>query len=201
MILKDFAYIRLPDHPTPDGLLEANGRPKTLAHVQNVAQECAKMAQRFGLDEDKCRLAGMLHDISAVIRPSDMLVWAQEKGMPLCEAERKYPFLLHQRLSRVAAEQFFGVRDEDVLSAVECHTTLKENASFYDMALFIADKIAWDQPGEPPYLGPVLDALERSLEAACLAYMRYTEESGKLLYPHTHWTKAVRWLTSIQSRE
>lgn len=194
-MLHSFDYIIWPDPLTPENLLLSNGRPKTLAHVQAVAEECVRIGKRFGLTEETCRLAGMLHDISAVIRPQDMLAWAEAHAMPLCEAERRYPFLLHQRMSRLVAQTAFQVTDDAVLSAVECHTTLKANASILDMTLFIADKIAWDQPGEPPYLHDVLSALETSLEAACLCYMKVIEQSGKLLYPHACWTEAVQWLT------
>lgn len=195
-MLHTFLYLQIPSPLTPEALLLANGRPKTLAHVQAVAEECARIGRQFGLDEETCRPAGMLHDISAVIRPADMLEWAQAHAMPLCEAEKRYPFLLHQRLSRLVAQDDFGITDEAVLSSVECHTTLKAHASAYDMALFLADKIAWDQPGEPPYVNKVLSALDLSLEQACLVYMHEIEHSGKLLYPHTQWTEAVRWLES-----
>ena len=191
-----FSCLQLPSPLTPEALLLANGRPKTLAHVQAVSEECVQLARRFGLDEETCRLAGMRHDVSAVIRPADMLAWAEAHAMPLCEAEKRHPFLLHQRMSRLVAQDDFGITEEAVLSSVECHTTLKAHASAYDMALFIADKIAWDQPGEPPYLNKVLSALETSLQKACLVYMHETERSGKLLYPHTQWTEAVRWLES-----
>ena len=193
-MLHSFSYLQFPSPLTPENLLLSNGRPKTLAHVQAVSEECVQLARRFGLDEETCRLAGVLHDVSAVIRPADMLAWAEAHAMPLCEAEQRYPFLLHQRMSRLVAQDVFGVTDEAVLSSVECHTTLKAHASAYDMALFIADKIAWDQPGEPPYLQQVLRSLDLSLEKACLVYMHEIERSGKLLYPHTQWTEAVRWL-------
>ena len=195
-MLTHFSYIQIPTSLTAETLLLANSRPKTLAHVQAVSEECAHLARRFGLNEENCRIAGMLHDISAVIRPGDMLAWAETHHMPLCEAERRHPFLLHQRMSRLVAETAFGIADESILSAIECHTTLKSNASPCDMVLFIADKIAWDQPGEPPYLQAVTNALETSLAKACLAYMTDTEQSGKLLFPHTNWTEAVQWLHS-----
>lgn len=192
MIFNEFAYIAHPNEPTPEAMLEHNGRPKTLAHVRAVAQECQRIAERYGLDASKCRMAGLLHDVSAVIKAADMLSWAKQNALPLCEAEERYPFLLHQRLSALAAQQAFGVTDEDVLSAVACHTTLKAHASAYDMALFLADKIAWDQPGEPPYLNAVIRALETSLEKACLVYMEYA--AGSLLCPHDSWVQALEWL-------
>lgn len=192
MIFNEFAYIAHPDEATPEAMLAQNGRPKTLAHVRAVAQECQRIAGTYGLDASKCRMAGLLHDVSAVIKATDMLIWAKQNALPLCEAEERYPFLLHQRLSAVAAQQAFGVADEDVLSAVACHTTLKAHASPYDMALFLADKIAWDQPGEPPYLNAVIRALETSLEKACLVYMDYANDS--LLCPHDNWVQALDWL-------
>ena len=87
------------------------------------------------------------------------------------------------------------ITDSAVLSAIECHTTLYANATPYDMALFIADKLAWDQPGIPPYDKAVRYALEYSLEAACLANMEDTMTSGRMLCPHTNWTLAYDWLT------
>lgn len=123
-----------------------------------------------------------------------MLAWAQARGYALCEAELQHPFLLHQRLSRVIAETWFGVADGEILSPIECHTTLKPNAAPGDMALFIADKLAWDQEGRPPFYDAVSEALGRSLEAASLAYMDYMEVSGLLLCPHSLWTAARQWL-------
>ena len=197
MIFDMFSYIAVPEFSgdvASDArrVLIENGKAKTFEHVRDVAEMNARIGRMFGLNEEKCRAAGYLHDISAVIRPGDMLEFAKNAGMGVCEAEERYPFLLHQRLSAVAAQQAFGVTDEDVLSAVACHTTLKADASPYDMALFLADKIAWDQPGEPPYLNAVIRALETSLEKACLVYMEYA--AGSLLCPHDSWVQALEWL-------
>ena len=199
MILDDFSYVVVPPRTGSlaadvQALLEANGKAKTARHVFEVAEANAAIAGQYGLDEAACRDAALLHDISAVIRRDDMLLWADEHGLDTCEAERKHPFLLHQRLSRLIAETHFGLTDEAVLSPVECHTTLKENAAPEDMALFIADKLAWDQEGTPPFYGLVKSALARSLQAASLAYMDFMEDNGLLLCPHVNWTAARRWL-------
>jgi HD superfamily phosphohydrolase YqeK len=76
-------------------------------------------------------------------------------------------------LSVVLAREVFGVRDETVLSAIGCHTTLKAGASHLDKVVFIADKIAWDQPGQPPYLDELLAGLERSLDEGVFVYINY----------------------------
>ena len=81
-----------------------------------------------------------------------------------------------------------------VLEAVGCHSTLKANPSPYDMALFVADKLAWDQPGAPPYENNVREALAVSLEAACLSHIDYVLRHGMILMPHTWLLEARNWL-------
>ena len=80
-------------------LLEINGKPKTFTHVVNVAAACARIGEGYGLDGGLCRISGLLYDVSAVIRPEDMLEYAYSAGPELCEAEKRHPFLLHQKCS------------------------------------------------------------------------------------------------------
>jgi len=202
MIFGGFPYIKISGLSgdivrDAENILLGNGRPKTYAHVHDVAEMNVRIGRMYGLDENKCRIAGYLHDVSAVIKPADMLKYAKENSMPLCEAEERYPFLLHQRMSRIAAAEYFMISDEEILSPIEHHTTLKENASAYDMALFIADKLAWDQEGVPPFYDEVEKALGGSLEKAALVYMKYMEDNGKILWPHDNWKRAMEWLKGI----
>ena len=198
-MLKRYPYISLPgstDLPLAErvrALLLANGRPKTCAHVFAVAAQAQTLAARFGRDPDAAEAAGLLHDISAVIRPADMLAHMEASGAYLDDAERAHPFLLHQRLSRVVAAEDFGVTDPRVLSAVEVHTTLKADFSPDDLVVFLADKLAWDQEGEPPYRDVLEAALADSLEAASRRYIEYALEHGIILTPH-------RWLLEALAR-
>ncbi len=66
----------------------------------------------------------------------------RENNLYIDEAELKYPFILHQKISRLLANTFFNVEDERILSSIECHSTLKANPTSYDMALFVADKLS-----------------------------------------------------------
>ncbi len=58
--------------------------------------------------------------------------------------------------------------------------------------MFVADKIAWDQSGDPPYLIELVGALGRSLECASLVYLDYLwEHRGALRVVHP-WMLAAR---------
>ncbi len=172
-----------------------NDKLRSYCHVQGVAVAIRALALRFRLDGEACECAAYCHDIAAILAPQDMLRHAREHGLVLDVAEEHYPFLLHQRYSALIAEEALGVGDPRVLSAVACHSTLKTHPSQYDMALFLADKMSWDQEGIPPYLPIVENALGRSLYQASLAYIEYALESHMMLCPHRWLMEARQWLT------
>lgn len=175
-------------------LLLENGRPKTWAHVSAVADVCAEIGETFAIPSEICRTAGLLHDVSAVVPAAEMLEYAESQGWIIDPAERAHPFLLHQRVSEVAARTRFGLIDETVLAAIRCHTTLRAAPSPCDMALFLADKLAWDQPGEPPFRSEIERELSVSLEQACLNYIEYAMSHGMILTPHRWLLNAHEWL-------
>lgn len=174
-----------------------NKREETYNHVNAVAKINKKIAEKYNLDEEKCVVSALLHDISTILLPEDMLNYAKEKNYNLCTAEEKYPFLLHQRISKTIAKEVFEINDLDILSAIECHTTLKSNPTKYDMALFIADKLSWDQDGVPPFYNSLRSALEISLEKASLVYIEFVIENGMILYPHPWLLEARSFLTEF----
>jgi predicted HD superfamily hydrolase involved in NAD metabolism len=158
------------DVPT---FLKHYGYEETAEHCRCVAEEARRVAIHFGEDPDPAEMAGWLHDCSAIFPAHERIKVARSLNVPVLPEEEKLPMIVHQKLSRVLASQLFHIEDRGVLSAVECHTTLKSNASRLDKVVFVADKIAWDQAGTPPYLDRLMAAFQRSLDHAALAYLSY----------------------------
>ena len=71
-----------------EALLRDNGHPRTCAHVFAVAEAAVALAERFQVEAAPCRQAALLHDVSAVVRPADMLRLMEARGAWLDEAER-----------------------------------------------------------------------------------------------------------------
>jgi predicted HD superfamily hydrolase involved in NAD metabolism len=153
--------------------LTHHGFPKTVGHSARVAAEAKRIAALYELDPEQAAKAAWLHDISTVIPNNERIAFAEELGIEVLEEERKLPMIIHQKLSVAIAQELFKISDEGVLSAIGCHTTLKAGASPLDAAVFVADKIAWDQEGDPPYLSEILAALQRSLDQASFCYLDY----------------------------
>ena len=155
--------------------------PKIAGHVRRVAQEAKRLANQFGADPMAAETAAWLHDISAVIPNEARVEMCQLFNVPIFPGEADFPMILHQKLSAVVAQAVFGVTDTAVLSAIGCHTTLKAGASLLDKIVFVADKIKWDQPGEPPYLVEIETAVAHSIDDACRVYLRYLWQQRKTL--------------------
>lgn len=171
--------------------LTHHGLPHTAAHVAAVAAEARRLALRFGLDADAAEMAGWLHDISAPIPNSERVAAAYAFGVDVLPEEIALPMIVHQRLSAMLARDLFGVRDAATCAAIGCHTTLKPGATPLDTAVFVADKIAWDQPGVPPYLPALTAALDASLDAASFVYLDYLWQRRQSLGVVHPWFRAA----------
>ncbi len=161
--------------------LTSHGRAKTGEHSLRVAGEAGRLAWIWGEDESSAEMAGWLHDVSAIVPPDQRIRLAENLQIEVLPEERIAPVLIHQKLSAAIARDLFGIANLAILSAIGCHTTLKANASSLDKILFIADKLKWDRPGDPPYLIPMAAAAERSLDAAALCYLEHLWQNRETL--------------------
>lgn len=166
-------------------------------HSMEVCDECIRLAKLFGEDEKKAEVAGILHDIGGIYPFSDRLEVSRNLGLEILKEEEELPLILHQKISKVMAREIWNIEDEEILSAISCHTTLKKNPSKLDLILFVADKIKWDQIGEPPYLHRVQEGLELSLEKAAYEYISYMmENKDKLKVIHPWLREAHEYLSN-----
>ncbi len=178
-------------------LLTRHGHPKTADHCLAVAAEARRLAHAYGVDEARAELAGWLHDISAIIPSSRRLRAAEQLSLAVLLEESAAPMILHQKLSVAIAREMFGIADEPVLSAIGCHTTLKANASALDKVVFLADKLRWDQAGDPPYLAALRTACGQSLDQGAACYLDYLwQQRSRLPVVHPWFVEAYHQLKS-----
>jgi len=172
--------------------------PKTADHVNAVADEAGRLAERFDVDVASARIGGFLHDISAVIPNRQRVEMADKWNIALLPEERDFAMITHQKLSGGIAQHIFDVQDNAILSAITCHTTLKANYSDLDLVVFVADKIAWDQVGNPPYIDDLLSALDKSLAHGTFVYLQYLYDMrDKLRLWHPDSASAYQALKAI----
>jgi predicted HD superfamily hydrolase involved in NAD metabolism len=183
------------------GFLALFGHQKTAEHCSAVASKAKELAKKYNSDASKAEQAGYLHDISAVIPNEKRIEFARSQSMKLLAEEIQYPMIIHQKLSVILAREVFGVTDNEVLSAVGCHTTLKAKPTLLDKVVFLADKIAWDQDGNPAYLSKIIEAMDKSLDTAVLEYLNYLwERRSQLKVIHPWLVESREFLLQMNAR-
>jgi predicted HD superfamily hydrolase involved in NAD metabolism len=99
------------------------------------------MSKIFGLsEEDSYTLcaAALLHDIAKTLPMEKALLLAEKQGKTL---NTDIPTVIHQYTGAMLALEDFGSEfvNDEMLSAIECHTTGKVNMTPLDKMLFVAD--------------------------------------------------------------
>ena len=179
--------------------LVQHGHAPTARHCGQVAKKAGELARQFDVNVSHAETAGWLHDISTVIPNEQRVQVALDYGLEVLPEEHKLPMIVHQKLSALIAYDLFNVTNSEVLSAIGCHTTLEKDASPLDKVVFIADKIAWDQEGQPPYRVELLTALEHSLDKAAFVYLDYLWQRRKTLPVLHPWVReAHQQLASLK---
>ena len=88
----------------------------------------------------------------------------------MSDGELRDPSLLHAKLGAWYAREKYGVEDQEILTAIQCHTTGKVNMSLLDKILYVADYI---EPGR--YKAAELPQMRKlafmDLDLACLSIM------------------------------
>lgn len=145
---------------------------KRFYHSQCVAQEAARLAQQYGADVEKARLAGILHDIMKDTPPEQQLKILQDSGILLTKTQRQNRKLWHALAGAAYLQQTLQVKDGDIVEAVRCHTSGKKDMSLLEKVLFVADYISADR--EYPGVERMRQAAYRSLEEAIVEGVLFT---------------------------
>ncbi|MGD8626966.1 MAG: bis(5'-nucleosyl)-tetraphosphatase (symmetrical) YqeK [Anaerolineae bacterium] len=188
--MRDY-FLTLASRDAPALVLErfyrAAGLLDTLDHVERVAAEACRLAERLGLDEEAANLAGLAHDLGGVVPVEERVAVAEGMGLAVSEADRAMPLVLHGPIAAEAAAWKLGVDDDEVLNAIRYHTTLRRGAGLLEKVIFVADKMAYDPTS--PHRGEYLPAMQEasSLDGAALAYLDFlldnTWRYGWYLHP------------------
>lgn len=113
--------------------------PTRYTHSLGVMETAVAMAQRFGADVEKARLAGLLHDCAKDIDYDKMIPLCRELGVELDPVKQEQKGLIHADLGAKMLETEFGITDPDIIGAVKYHTLGRENMTDLEKILYLAD--------------------------------------------------------------
>ncbi|MEG1592822.1 MAG: nicotinate (nicotinamide) nucleotide adenylyltransferase [Oscillibacter sp.] len=163
---------------------------KRIPHVLGTEQEAIRLAERWGADVEKARVAALLHDCTKKLSLPEQLALCREYGIELDELEQRALKLLHAKTGAAIAKWVFGA-DEEIYRAIWWHTTGHANMTRLEKIIYLADYI------EPTRDFPGVDKLRRvcydNLDEAMLLGLTMTiEEMNAMGNPVHHATVEAR---------
>lgn len=117
---------------------------KRFIHTLGVQYTSACLAMCYGSDVNKAQMAGLLHDCAKHMKPEKLLEISKKQGLKISKAQERNPFLLHGRVGAYLARTKYGIKDEEILGAIEWHTTGRPEMTLLEKIIFTADYI---EPG------------------------------------------------------
>lgn len=117
---------------------------KRFYHSKCVMEKCIELAEKYGENVEKAKIAGLLHDIAKEVPKNERIILAQKYNVELDEVELDSTGLIHAKLGAKICEKDFGI-EKEICNAIACHTTGQENMTLLDKILYISDAIGVDR--------------------------------------------------------
>ena len=171
-------------------------------HHSICVSKCAKeLAKRYGADEEKAEVAGILHDVCKEMSDDDQLLIIKKAGFDITDFEKENKKFYHQLSGAAYAKVYLGIDDEEILSAIRYHTTGRRDMTLLDEIVYLADFISEDRDYDD--IDKIRRESERGKEFGMLYATRYTIVSviNKCNPLHPDTVDAYNWILETYFKE
>lgn len=168
--------------------LKSRLKPSRFLHSEGVAETAAFLGERFQLDIEQCRVAGLLHDCARQYSDKQLQAEADRRGISYGEVDKAMPLLLHAYIGASLVKEDYGVTDQAICQAIFRHTVGGAGMTELDKVIYFADMI------EPNRDYPQVEELRRLSRLASLDEMffaglvqslNFVIKKGSLVHPDT----------------
>lgn len=126
-------------------ILKSRLTEKRYYHSLCVAEEAKRLAKKYGADEEKAFLAGLLHDITKNTAKEEHFKLFKEYNEEIDSVTENAFKLWHAVSGAIYVKNILGIEDEEIISAIRYHTTARENMPLLDKVLYLADFTSLDR--------------------------------------------------------
>ena len=141
-------------------------------HSECVSECAAVLAEKYGADVEKARLAGLMHDVMKNASAGEQLDMLEKSGEVLSKIDITNAKVWHQLSGAYFLKENGIITDPEILGAVRWHTTGRADMTLLEKIVYTADFISADR--DYPDVGVVRKLADESLEKAILYTSRYT---------------------------
>lgn len=156
-------------------------------HSLSVSETAVRLAERYGCDRDKAKLAGLVHDCGKNLKDEKMLNIIENNGYNIEAMFKNNGNLMHGLAGAIIARAEMGIEDEEIFNAVAFHTTGRKNMSLLEKIIYIADYIEPLRkfPGVEELRGLTFENLDEALLLSFNNTIKYVLSKKQLVHPDT----------------
>ena len=161
---------------------------KRFQHTLGVEFTAAAMAMKFEVPLLDAQIAGLLHDCAKCLSDEKQLKICEKNRISITEVEKRNPYLLHGKVGAFLAKTEYEIDNEDILNAIQWHTTGRPGMSDLEKIIFIADFI---EPGRKtaPNLSEIrkiaFEDLDQTMIKILEDTLEYLKGDGREIDPMT----------------
>ncbi len=150
---------------------------KRFTHTMGVMELAMEMAESNGVDVQKAKTAALFHDIAKEMDDKKAKKLMKKYYPTHMDASKP---VWHQWLSAYIAKTKFNIQDEEILQAIEHHTTADVNMSRLDMVIYCADKYDRNRGFDSSAMIALCDEnIEEGFKAALVDFVDFSRKKGR----------------------
>ena len=167
--------------------LKSQITPKRYQHIQGVVKSAVWLASKYGADPNAARIAALLHDYAKNYSKEELWELVEHYQLEVDPIMQHAYQLLHGKVAAAIAKDRFHITDQEILMAIESHTTGRPDMTKLEQIIYLADFI---EPGRSyPAVHELRKIAEEDLERAVFKALNntmiYVLRTKKLLHPST----------------
>jgi len=121
--------------------LEKNLDKQRFEHSLRVMDTAEKLAIHYGINVEKAKIAGLIHDCAKNMNDEEMKNIIIDNNYNYNDIYIKTAALMHGLVGGIIAKNIMGIEDQEILNSVIYHTTGRENMSMLEKIIYISDYI------------------------------------------------------------
>ncbi|MEE0946273.1 MAG: bis(5'-nucleosyl)-tetraphosphatase (symmetrical) YqeK [Acutalibacteraceae bacterium] len=156
-------------------------------HSLCVADRAVELAKKYGANEEKAYVAGLLHDITKNLSDEEQLQFFESSAIMLSDIEKVSSKVWHSISGAAYIKNKLLIDDEEIVSAVRYHTTGKRDMTLLQKIVYIADFTSADR--KYPDVDVVRGLADKNLDESIVYALRHTivtlANKNKPIHPDT----------------
>lgn len=160
---------------------------KRYMHIKGVVDKAVILAEKYGEDTDRARLAAILHDYAKQFSYDEIEEFIKTNNLAVDELEISSRELIHSKIASKIAQKEYNIIDEDILNSISFHTTGRAGMSMLEKIIFVADSIEEGRkyPGVDSIREISLIDIDRAMLCILDNTISYLLNSGLKIHPNS----------------